>query len=140
MGPFKYLLLVTLVAFNLPLKAADQKSADVHLPTWSQQIAIREGWLVERHALILDMMRRHRIDMWIVVNEEFHNDPLTEYIAPPRPYTFLPRQTSYYLIHQIACALQSFQTAESARTEPSPPSAGLRKTAMQLATGRLECH
>jgi len=32
------------------------------------------------------MMRAHRIDMWIVVNEEFHDDPLTQYIAPPRPY------------------------------------------------------
>lgn len=24
--------------------------------------------------------------MWIVVNEEFHDDPLTQYVAPPRPY------------------------------------------------------
>jgi Xaa-Pro aminopeptidase len=32
------------------------------------------------------MMRKHEIDMWIVVNEEFHDDPLTQYIAPPRPY------------------------------------------------------
>lgn len=53
---------------------------------WSQQIALREQWLEKRHAMILPMMRRHGIDMWIVVNEEFHNDPLTEYIALPRPY------------------------------------------------------
>jgi len=58
-----------------------------HLLPWSQQIAVREGWLVKRHALLLDMMRRHNIDMWIVVNEEFHDDPLTEFVAPPRPYT-----------------------------------------------------
>ncbi len=32
-------------------------------------------------------MRRHNVDMWIVVNEEFHDDPLTEFVAPPRPYT-----------------------------------------------------
>jgi hypothetical protein len=25
--------------------------------------------------------------MWVVVNEEFHDDPLSQYIAPPRPYT-----------------------------------------------------
>ena len=75
------------LSFHLPLQAADQKPATVHLPTWSQQIAIREGWLVVGHAMILDMMRRHNIDMWIIVYEEFHNDPLTEYIAPPRPYT-----------------------------------------------------
>lgn len=62
-------------------------SDTIKLPTWSQQIALREGWLAKRHALILDMMRRHNIDMWVIVNEEFHNDPLTEYVAPPRPYT-----------------------------------------------------
>ena len=32
------------------------------------------------------MMRAHRLAMWIVVNEEFHDDPLTQYVAPPRPY------------------------------------------------------
>ena len=57
------------------------------MPTWSEQIAIREGWLEQRHQMLLGMMRRHDIQMWIVVNEEFHNDPLTEFIAPPRPYT-----------------------------------------------------
>jgi len=81
------LLFVALLSLHLPLQALGQKSETVHLPTWSQQIAIREGWLARRHALILDMMRRHNIDMWIIVNEEFHNDPLTEYVAPPRPYT-----------------------------------------------------
>ena len=53
---------------------------------WSQQIALREQWLLKRHQMILPMMRAHAIDMWIVVNEEFHDDPLTQYIAPPRPY------------------------------------------------------
>lgn len=24
--------------------------------------------------------------MWLVVNEEFHDDPLTQFVAPPRPY------------------------------------------------------
>lgn len=57
------------------------------LPTWSQQIAMREGWLPKRHRMLLDMMRRHDVQMWIVVNEEFHDDPLTQFIAPPRPYT-----------------------------------------------------
>jgi Xaa-Pro dipeptidase len=56
------------------------------LPTWSEQIRIREEWLTRRHALLLDMMRRHGVAMWIVVNEEFHDDPLTQFVAPPRPY------------------------------------------------------
>ena len=57
------------------------------IPSWSEQISIREGWLVKRHRMLLDMMRKHDVQMWVVVNEEFHNDPLTEFIAPPRPYT-----------------------------------------------------
>src|SRR5215467_7900888 len=67
-----------------------QKSTPIPPPPrllpWSQQIAVREQWLEKRHGMLLDMMRRHGIDMWIVVNEEFHDDPLTQYIAPPRPY------------------------------------------------------
>lgn len=50
------------------------------------QLRIREAWLTKRYEMLPDMMRRHGIDMWIVVNEEFNDDPLTEYVAPPRPY------------------------------------------------------
>ena len=52
----------------------------------SRQLELREGWLSLRHAQILGLLRRHKIAMWIVVNEEFHDDPVTQYIAPPRPY------------------------------------------------------
>jgi len=52
----------------------------------AQQIEVREGWLVQRHEMILPLLRRHEVGMWIIVNEEFHNDPLTEFVAPPRPY------------------------------------------------------
>ena len=62
-------------------------AAQTVLPTWSEQIAVREGWLKQRHAMMLPMMRKHGINMWIVVNEEFHDDPLTQLVAPPRPYT-----------------------------------------------------
>ncbi|HZI27442.1 MAG TPA: M24 family metallopeptidase [Gemmatimonadaceae bacterium] len=54
---------------------------------WSQQITVRETWLARRHEMLLPMMRRHDVGMWIIVNEEFHDDPLTQYVAPPRPYT-----------------------------------------------------
>jgi len=57
------------------------------IPPWSEQIGIREGWLLKRHAMLLDMMRKHDVQMWVIVNEEFHNDPLSEFVAPPRPYT-----------------------------------------------------
>ncbi|WP_263374161.1 M24 family metallopeptidase [Granulicella aggregans] len=77
---------LSVASAETPTKSAEDWPV-VKLPSWSEQIAIREGWLEKRQGMILEMMRRHKIEMWIVVNEEFHNDPLTEYIAPPRPYT-----------------------------------------------------
>ena len=52
----------------------------------SKQFEVRVGWLETRHEMLLDMMRRHGVEMWIVVNEEFHDDPLTEFVAPPEVY------------------------------------------------------
>jgi Xaa-Pro aminopeptidase len=52
-----------------------------------EQQAVREGWLKKRlDTILLPMMRAQKIDMWIITNEEFHADPVTEYIAPPLPY------------------------------------------------------
>jgi Xaa-Pro aminopeptidase len=57
------------------------------LLTVREQQAVRESWLKKRlDTMLLPMMRQQKIDMWIVVNEEFHADPVTEYIAPPLPY------------------------------------------------------
>jgi len=80
--------IILLLACFLSLATVAQRSTVKypHGVPWSQQIAVREQWLAKRHEMILPMMRAHSIDMWIVVNEEFHDDPLTEYIAPPRPY------------------------------------------------------
>ncbi len=36
--------------------------------------------------MLLAMMRHQNVAMWIVVNEEFHPDPLTEFVVPARPY------------------------------------------------------
>ncbi|AGC46754.1 Xaa-Pro aminopeptidase family enzyme [Myxococcus stipitatus DSM 14675] len=52
----------------------------------SQQLALRQTWLEKRHGMLLEMMRRHGVGMWIIVNEEFHDDPLTQFVAPPLPY------------------------------------------------------
>jgi Xaa-Pro dipeptidase len=51
-----------------------------------QQMDVREGWLKKRFdTILLPMMKKHGVDMWIVVNEEFHSDPVTEHIVPPIP-------------------------------------------------------
>jgi Xaa-Pro aminopeptidase len=99
----------------------------VKLPSWSEQIAIREGWLEKRQGMILEMMRRHKIEMWIVVNEEFHNDPLTEYIAPPRPYTgnrdifvFIDTGTSLRKIAVTGYAEDNLKRFFEAEDDPKP--------------------
>ncbi|HKV33986.1 MAG TPA: M24 family metallopeptidase [Pyrinomonadaceae bacterium] len=57
------------------------------LLTVREQQTVRESWLKKRlDTMLLPMMRQQKIEMWIVVNEEFHADPVTEYIAPPLPY------------------------------------------------------
>lgn len=66
--------------------AAAPPPAEPFPPTLSEQMAIRDGWLERRHGLLLDQMRALGVGMWIVVNEEFHDDPLTPYVAPYRPY------------------------------------------------------
>jgi hypothetical protein len=83
------LSLILLLQTQISAAGTEKKTRreEPKLLPWSQQIKVREGWLEKRHAMILEMMRRHAISMWIVVNEEFHDDPMTQYIAPPRPYT-----------------------------------------------------
>ena len=82
--PTPTLVAVIVLACSCVLHGQELKLPEL-LP-WSQQIAVREAWLEKRHQMILPLMRKHGIDMWIVANEEFHDDPLTQYIAPPRPY------------------------------------------------------
>lgn len=74
------------VGMETPTLAQKPDATSPALLPWSQQIAVREGWLAQRHALLLPMMRAHGIAMWIVATEEFHDDPLAAYVAPPRPY------------------------------------------------------
>ena len=108
--------------------------ADALLP-WSQQIAVREGWLTKRHAMLLPMMRRHGIAMWIVVNEEFHDDPLVHAVAPPRPYT--GNRDIFVFIDGGEQGLRKFAITgyteenlarffDAPFTEPRPPAATLR--------------
>lgn len=51
------------------------------------QSDLRLEWLTEKRPLLLEQMREHDIEMWLVVSEEFHPDPVTQYVAPPLRYT-----------------------------------------------------
>ncbi len=77
-------------AVALPALAAPPTTTRTEDPPallgWSEQMRERDRWLEKRHTMLLGMMRRHDLDWWIVVNEEFHEDPLTPLVAPARPY------------------------------------------------------
>jgi len=87
----KSLVLIFIVLFaSVPLLAQNRTSEPVppmpKLLSQLQQMEVREKWLEKRlGSLLLPMMKRHGIEMWIVVNEEFKSDPVTEHIVPPIP-------------------------------------------------------
>jgi len=86
------LAVIAACSLSVPMAAENARSLASpgdevpRLLTWSQQIRERDEWLAKRHRMLLGMMRRHRLDWWIIVNEEFHGDPLTPFVAPARPY------------------------------------------------------
>ena len=83
----RHLILSAILFLSVaPVHAQTLKPLPKLLPVREQQ-AVRESWLKKRlETMLLPMMRQQKIEMWIVTNEEFHADPVTEYIAPPLPY------------------------------------------------------
>jgi Xaa-Pro dipeptidase len=80
---------VLLWTFIVPALAQRRKAIEPlpRLLPVREQLKVREAWLKTRlDTMLLPMMRRHKIDMWIVTNEEFHPDPVVPHIAPPLPY------------------------------------------------------
>jgi Xaa-Pro aminopeptidase len=82
--PGRLALTILLFPLAAPLALAEEPAPK--LLSWSEQTKVREEFLERRHAALLALMRKHQLDWWIVVNEEFHDDPLAQAIAPPRPY------------------------------------------------------
>jgi len=81
------LLLLTLTAAGFSQNGSKEPIPPMpKLLSQREQMDVREAWLKRRlDTLLLPMMQRNGIDMWIVVNEEFHSDPVTEHIVPPIP-------------------------------------------------------
>jgi Xaa-Pro dipeptidase len=67
-------------------RSSDPIPAMPKMLTQREQMDVREKWLMKRlGSLLLPMMKRHGVEMWIVVNEEFNSDPVTPHITPPIP-------------------------------------------------------
>jgi len=126
--------IASLLALPVALLLAP-RALQAQLLPWSEQIAVRESWLPKRHELLLPMMRRHGVSMWILVNEEFHDDPLVHYVAPPRPYT--GNRDLFVFVDAGAEGLRKYAITgyteenlarffEAPSDEPLPPAATLR--------------
>ena len=80
-------LLLFALAFSVSAQMSNDASSLPQLLSLRDQQAERQRWLKKRlDTMLLPMMRQQKIAMWIVVNEEFHADPVTAHIAPPIPY------------------------------------------------------
>lgn len=88
---FKLVILVVLFVSAAAISLGQNTSNEPvpkmpKLLTQREQMDVRERWLMKRlGSLLLPMMKRHGVEMWIVVNEEFNSDPVTEHIVPPIP-------------------------------------------------------
>jgi hypothetical protein len=91
-----------------------------------QQFERRLEWLEQKHAALLPMMRKHGVGMWVVVNEEFHDDPATEYIAPD-------------LVYVSRRDITSSSTA-AARDSSASPATGGPPPAMAASSSRSPRH
>lgn len=70
------------------------------------QSEIRQQWLKKRlDTLLLPMMRKQNVAMWIVTNEEFHSDAVTETIVPPVP---MVGRRDFFIFFDNGTALERF--------------------------------
>ena len=88
----KHLLIFAVILGLAGTQAALAQVSNSPIPTMPklltqrEQMDVRERWLMVRlGSRLLPMMKRHDVDMWIVVNEEFNADPVTPHITPPIP-------------------------------------------------------
>ncbi len=81
-----FFLIASAQAVSSQNRSSEQIPPMPKLLSEREQADVREHWLKKRlGSLLLPMMKRHGIEMWIVVNEEFHNDPVTPHITPMIP-------------------------------------------------------
>lgn len=106
-----------------------------------EQVKVREDWLKKRfETILLPMMRKHGVSMWIVVNEEFHPDAVTEYIAPPIPYM---GRRDFFILADTGDKLEKFaivryddEHLRNHYTVLNPPGIKIAETLRQIVAER----
>jgi Xaa-Pro dipeptidase len=106
-----------------------------------EQLRVRNEWLKKRlDTVLLPMMRKHNVSMWIVTNEEFHADSVTEYIAPPLPYVgrrdFFILADNGQTLDKIAIIRYPEEHLKNFYTMLNPPGSRIAETLKQIVTER----
>ncbi|HEX8249111.1 MAG TPA: M24 family metallopeptidase [Pyrinomonadaceae bacterium] len=142
---FSFFLIACLLNANLVF--AQNKSSEKLPPlpkllSQREQLRVREQWLKKRFdTVLLPMMRKHNVSMWIVTNEEFHADPVTEYIAPPLPYVgrrdfFILADNGQQTLDKIAVVRYSEEHLRNFYTVLNPPGNKIGETLKQIVSER----
>jgi Xaa-Pro dipeptidase len=106
-----------------------------------EQIKVRSEWLAKRlDTMLLPMMKKANVDMWIMVNEEFHSDPVTPQIVPPIPivgrrdfFIFSARGDK---LERIALVRYEEEQLKNFYTLLLPPREGIAETIKKLVAER----
>jgi Xaa-Pro aminopeptidase len=140
------IFLLILCALNANSVFAQNKSNEKLPPmpkllSQREQLKVREEWLRKRlDTILLPMMRRHNVSMWIVTNEEFHADPVTEHIAPPIPYVgrrdFFILADNGRTLDKIAIVRYKEEHLKDFYTVLNPPGNKIGETLKQIVAER----
>ena len=89
--------LSALVPTLVPTLAASQGKAPLRpFGTMKEQAAFQQAWLVKRLDTFLPaLMRKHRVDMWVIPMREYNEDPVFSAITSPT--TFAARRRTIYV-------------------------------------------
>ncbi len=131
----KKFVIATLLLSLLPFGLLAQNRSNEPIPAMPKllsqrdQMDVRESWLRKRlGTLLLPMMKRNGIDMWIVVNEEFHSDPVTEHIVPPIP---IVGRRDFFVFIDRGGKLEKYAIVRYARRAAQEPLHGPESSARQ---------
>ena len=89
-----------LVALAAPLAASAQSRP---LGTLREQAALQQRWLERRLDSVLPaLMRKHRVEMWVVPMREYNEDPVFSSLVSPT--TFAARRRTIYVFYDPCAA------------------------------------
>jgi Xaa-Pro aminopeptidase len=81
-------ILALVLCMPLSASTATQPLSFNRVLTHREQAALQYGWIAQRLKTVLpDLMRRERIDMWIIVSREYNDDPVFRSMSPVTTYS-----------------------------------------------------